>query len=601
MTGSSINFAPVHSAQSAVSHADRSVAPSYLLSPDRSLGTICVLDDHGKVAQTLDAKMAIASRQARAAKNFSPLWEGVLNLPRPDLDDPKFNVAAYKKHCVNVTNNWVDAYEKATSHKVLRIDIHLDEGRVEDGITLLNAHAHIISDKTNDRGKVHIINRKEMRVLQTLTAEVTQLERGQSSLATKRKHLNPSAFKAVKKEHEADLKELEAKLTEQYKADREALKASGEATQKKYQELKIAHEQALADLKASKLELEHEKSSVKTISKLAVKHSEKSKELEVEVGDLKAQIAVLETQYKADREALKASGEAKQQDYKDLKAEHEKALAALKEDHKAALEKLTAQAWDVITPLQTEKAKNEQALKDAAKAYDDLKAEAISIIQPLQTEVKTMTTKNAELAAEAAKWKAKAEHYEAEKAKGTPAHLIETTPVQSRFAEMAMAARAQRAAPPAPLHGGGNTMLGNEKAEGSHHGVTPHTPESRKTTPAPAFSPSLGGSVLKPEKTLVERLNESFMGFLAWIKGEGGKVEHLQDGKNYYGRVVQLDDLHCVQSVGQGKFAIHALDKLDIDPDLDNPKTEIHYSGGFAKVLGNGAEQHKHPVPGGRG
>ena len=126
MTGSSINFAPVHSAQSAVSHADRSVAPSYLLSPDRSLGTICVLDDHGKVAQTLDAKMALASRQARAAKNFSPLWEGVLNLPRPDLDDPKFDVLAYKKHCVNVTNNWVDVYEKATNHKVLRVDIHLD-------------------------------------------------------------------------------------------------------------------------------------------------------------------------------------------------------------------------------------------------------------------------------------------------------------------------------------------------------------------------------------------------------------------------------------------------------------------------------------------
>ena len=527
MTGSSINFAPVHSAQSAVSHADRSVAPSYLLSPDRSLGTICVLDDHGKVAQTLDAKMALASRQARAAKNFSPLWEGVLNLPRPDLEDPKFDVAAYKKHCVNVTNKWVDVYEKATSHKVLRVDIHLDEGRVEDGITLLNAHAHIISDKTNERGKVHIINRKEMRVLQDMTAEVTQLERGQSSKITRRKHLNPSAFKAVKKEHEVDLKELEARLTEQYKADREAMKASGEATQKQYKELKIAHEQALTTLARE--------------IKLTTHNIKEARSAKAKIVDLKAHIdgeperlrlALVAEKYRLDRE-----------EFKRLNAE---ALAA-----------------------GLDKPKSQKDYSDLKKAYEQLLIE---------------------------------------KAPATPT-------IQSRFAEMAAQARAQRANPPTPSTRGGETAAApSEKAKqplvmGLHPIPQVIGPNARagiraeQEAKAALEAPKQQEQPIAPttpEKTLTERLNESFMAFMAWINGEGGKVESLQDGKNYCGRVVQLDDLHCVQRVGGGKFAIHALDKLDIDPDLDNPKTEIHYSGGFGKVLGNGAEQHKYPTPGGR-
>jgi hypothetical protein len=51
---------------------------------------------------------------------------------------------------------------------------------------------------------------------------------------------------------------------------------------------------------------------------------------------------------------------------------------------------------------------------------------------------------------------------------------------------------------------------------------------------------------------------------------------------------VQLDDLHAVQRVGRGTYAIHQLDKLDKVPTLDDPKTEISYRGGRGTVVGQG-------------
>src|SRR5450830_850488 len=287
MTGSSVNFKPVKSASQSVNHADRTVKPTYLLTPDVSIGTICVLDDKGKVAQTLDAKMALASRQAKAAKNFSPVWEGVLNLPRPSLNSKNFDVAEYKKHCIEITKGWIDEYQKATNHKVLRCDIHLDEGHIENGEVLLNAHAHIIADKTNDKGKVFIIDRKELRALQTLTAEVTGLARGQSSHETGRKHINPGAYKAIVKTHGLEIQKEKAST---------------------------AHIRGLfqADTKI--------------------------------IADLQAQIAKIEADYKAEREVAKASGTAKQADYQRMKKERDEAIATLK----LAIEKIETTEQKVV-------------------------------------------------------------------------------------------------------------------------------------------------------------------------------------------------------------------------------------------------------------
>ena len=52
MTGASVNFKSVKSAGHAVSHASREVAPTYLLPTDKSMGTVVLLDDKGKVVRS---------------------------------------------------------------------------------------------------------------------------------------------------------------------------------------------------------------------------------------------------------------------------------------------------------------------------------------------------------------------------------------------------------------------------------------------------------------------------------------------------------------------------------------------------------------------
>lgn len=340
--GSSVNFQPVQSAMHAVSHADRTVPPTYLLPPDRSLGTIVVLDDHGAVAKTLDEKMAIASRQAKAVKGYSPLWEGVLNLRRPEPDEDE---TRYKSECAQVVQDWCKSYESMTGHKVLRADVHLDEGHVVDGVTMLNAHAHVIADKTNDKGRVIKMTPQKLRELQTLTAEITNLERGVNSRVSGKKHITAHQYKYLaernqlenQKAVEALKVQLSAKDSEiaRYKAEREAMKASGTATQQDYQALKAAHEGALSELKKAnekvgkmdeytkKLEASLAASEAKIATELiakaeaiealvksgeksdallktAIGHRDSAAKLTGELAEVKAKFAAMATAYQAD-------------------------------------------------------------------------------------------------------------------------------------------------------------------------------------------------------------------------------------------------------------------------------------------------------------
>ena len=118
MRGSSVHFKRISSALHAVSHASREVPPEYLLPADVSMGTHVVIDDQGQVQKALDHKMHLASRQAKATKDYSPLWEGVINLPSPSPD-------VTPEHQVEIVRRWCKQYEAMTGHKVLRADVHL--------------------------------------------------------------------------------------------------------------------------------------------------------------------------------------------------------------------------------------------------------------------------------------------------------------------------------------------------------------------------------------------------------------------------------------------------------------------------------------------
>lgn len=577
MTKSSVNFKAVKSAGHAVSHASREVAPTYLLAPDKSMGTIVLLDDEGRVTSMLEAKLALASRQALREKNYSPVWEGILNLRRPEAGE---DAKAYRAECSAVVTDWYKRYEATTGHKVLRVDVHLDEGHMVDGEAVFNAHAHVIADRTNDIGRVMQLSPKMLRELQTLTAEVTGLERGKSSFETGRKHISHHAYK-----HLAERGRLE---TQQVKTELD--KSQSDLTRQR----KLSKEWSdsdLAKVKDLKAQLDGEPARLEAA--------------------LKAQEVQLKAQYQLDREALKATGEARQKDYQALKAAHEKALAEAKKvpDLVAAvtlktveIDRLTPRAAQVpgleaqavqqaaaISTLKGEavgfrehitKTKNDldKAQAEAAKvpdlvadlalskgqitaqaeAFDKLKADAMAIITPLRTEVKNMKAQidqleadKAEMKALAEKWAGKAVHYQEQKAAGVSAHLIVpgTTPAVLT---------------PAPM-----------------------PTEATKRALGPQKQPEVPIPLPKAEKSLTERLAASWKAMVGWITGNSGKcIEIDTQHSEHHGPVVQLDDLHAVQRTGRGLFAIHQLDHLDNVPARDDPKIIIRYKEGKGTVHG---------------
>lgn len=479
MRGSSVHFKRISSALHAVSHASREVPPEYLLPADVSMGTHVVIDDNGQVQKALDHKMHLASRQAKATKDYSPLWEGVINLPEPSPD-------VTPAHQIQIVRQWCKDYEAMTGHKVLRADVHLDEGYIDaDGKPHFNAHAHVMCDRTDEKGRVKKLTSTVLREVQNMTAEVTTLQRGIDSRKTGRKHIGHQHFRFDAEKNRLDVEKPKADLAR---------------LQKKSKEWSDADLSKIKDLQA-KLDGEPAR----------------------QAAALAAQKLQLDEQYRQDRAALKASGEAKQADYQALKRAHEGAIEALKESNK----KVTALTQENQC-LQTE---NERL-------------EAISRI--------TLKTLEVDFGVDIKP---------AEKLKGEDLErwreAAEDKVFEQQLAEMK---------PPAPA---------KRPAEAQKRPV-----EAPKTPKAPSPSPI-------QEKSLVARFEASYRAFLDWIKGKNGVVVDLDTQQSdHFGPVVQLDDLHAVQSTGRGRYAVHELGKLDQVPALNDSRTEVHYRGGVGQVKG---------------
>ena len=479
MRGSSVHFKRISSALHAVSHASREVPPEYLLPADVSMGTHVVIDDHGQVQKALDHKMHIASRQAKATKDYSPLWEGVINLPEPSPD-------VTPAHQIQIVRQWCKDYEAMTGHKVLRADVHLDEGYIDaDGKPHFNAHAHVMCDRTDEKGRVKKLTSTVLREVQNMTAEVTTLQRGIDSRKTGRKHIGHQHFRFDAEKNRLDVEKPKADLARLQKKSKEWSDAD------------------LAKIKDLQDKLDGEPAR--------------------QAAALAAQKLQLDEQYRQDRAALKASGEAKQADYQALKKAHDGAIEALKESNK----KVTALTQE-NQRLQTE---NERL-------------EAISRI--------TLKTLEVDFGVDIKP---------AEKLKGEDLErwreAAEDKVFEQQLAEMK---------PPAPA---------KRPAEAQKRPV-----EAPKTPKAPSPSPI-------QEKSLVARFEASYRAFLDWIKGKNGVVVDLDTQQSdHFGPVVQLDDLHAVQSTGRGRYAVHELGKLDQVPALNDSRTEVHYRGGVGQVKG---------------
>ena len=569
MRGSSVHFKRISSALHAVSHASREVPPEYLLPADVSMGTHVVIDDHGQVQKALDHKMHLASRQAKATKGYSPLWEGVINLPDPADATPQQQIEIVKK--------WCAAYEKMTGHKVLRADVHLDEGYIDaDGQPHFNAHAHVMCDRTDEKGKVKKLTSTVLREVQSMTAEVTTLQRGIDSRKTGRKHIGHQNFRfdaeknrldvekpkadlarlqtLSKKWSDADLEKIKvleakldgeparlaaalaaqkAKLDEQYRLDREALKASGEATQADYQQLKKAHEKALDELTASQ---EQADKVPGLVADLATAQTEAAK-----VPDLV--------------EKLKAS----QEQATTAKAQADKLAADLKTAQQEA-DKVPGLV-EKYTTLRTKALAIQEQRNDLAKKVDTMTQEN----QSLQKENQRLAERReaaSRLTLQTLKADFGVDIGPAEKLKGEALEkwreAAEDKVFEQQLAEMK---------PPAPA---------KRPVEAPNRPV-----EAPKPSKAPSPSPI-------HEKTLAERLAASLAAMLEWLRGVGGvqdPVEPSQRVTAHVGPVLHIDELHCIQKTGR-RYAVHRLDDLDAVPALDDSATSIQYRDGKGHVSG---------------
>ena len=483
---SSVHFKPVSNVRFAVSHSERTdlSEPAYLLPKEHQLDNVVVT---GSLSENELAALFIKQKEAMTgqakARGSSPFWEGVVVLGNTDAQEQSTNLLAWKK-----------AYEQTTGHKVLHMSVHLDEGYMDtQGKPVYNPHAHVIVSRMDEKNRVIKLERKELAAVQDLTAETLKMQRG-STLAERggkrgRAHIGHKEFRLMADESRLDLEKPKADLAR---------------LQKKSKEWSDADLSKIKDLQA-KLDGEPAR----------------------QAAALAAQKLQLDEQYRQDRAALKASGEAKQADYQALKRAHEGAIEALKESTKK------------VTALTQE---NQRLQEENQRLAERREAASRITLKTLQVDFGVDITPAEKLKGEALeRWREAAEDRVAEQ----------------QFKEFQATAPEKR-----PVE------------------TTKRPIEAPKTPKAPSPSPI-------QEKSLVARFEASYRAFLDWIKGKNGVVVDLDTQQSdHFGPVVQLDDLHAVQSTGRGRYAVHELGKLDQVPALNDSRTEVHYRGGVGQVKG---------------
>ena len=815
---SSIHFAPVTNIKFAVSHSERTELsePGYLLPKEHQLPNILV---DGSLSENELAELFIKQKECMTgqakARGSSPFWEGVVVLKNTDGEEQSKKLQA-----------WKVAYENATGHKVLHMTIHLDEGYLDkNGKPHYNPHAHVIISRTNEKNRIIQLKRKQLGEVQDLTAEILQMDRGSTlkerggkrgrvhighkefrimanearldlekgnnqkdfyinllDYKNQQENLNREKIKEANKviaEKDAEIARLKAEhkaevqqLKTEYSIDRAALKASGEATQRDYQQLKREHEAEVA-----KLQEAHAEKMLELENKIQAAAEEKTKTLD----EKDAEIARLKSEYAAEREELKASGTAKQSDYQKLKKEHEATLAELatarqeaarvpvlvdqvraieaqaatarrgrdeamgkvaqqateieqlkgqaakvpalveqvraieaqaatarqgrdeamdkatqqateierlkaayaaeraqlkasgtatqqdyqqlKQQHEAALAKLaklaTAQTEAGKVPdlerdlakaqqqaqelaqLKAQYQRDREALKASGEAiqrdYQKLKQQHEAALAKLAT-TQTEAGKVPDLVAQVNALKPKADRVpdlerdlakaqqqaqelaqlkaqyqrdrEALKASGEATQRDYQQLKQQHEASQQEAINTKLTADERYKNLHGQALVLQEERDElakkvltlTQRAAAPQAQPERRPAPAapaqtlaprpapqpvPRPTPALQAPAPAPAQTLAERLHESLKALVEWIKGQGGGLKEIDaERSTVCGPVVQLDDLHAVQRVGRGTYAIHRLDQLDKTPAVDDPKTEISYRDGRGKVTG---------------
>jgi mobilization protein len=211
---SSINFKKSFAINA--EHNDRTLPPSYLI--DNEKGAEC--NRSAEKARELknqiisEAKETYTRRTGQRFQAKTYEWSAVCNIkPDTTMDDLK-----------RLAQHFSDEY----GFQCYQIAIHRDEGHIdEDGKEQINHHAHlefITLDKESGKNNYRreLITPKVLRQIQTETAEILQMQRGQDKRLSGAERIEPRKY-AKQKEAEKAARNLSKKAME--KAVVEVIKA----------------------------------------------------------------------------------------------------------------------------------------------------------------------------------------------------------------------------------------------------------------------------------------------------------------------------------------------------------------------------------------
>ena len=198
MPKSFIKIKPVTGSSEA--HNTREIKPKYLIPSSNeniSFGEMSIVEKRAQLEKLVKEKTG-RSMQKRA----TPIREAVILLPD---DNNELNIRAL--------NALSDVLERKYGIKTFQTHIHNDEGHINElGASKYNYHAHLVFDWVDHKtGKSLKLNKDDMSEIQTLTAEILNMERGVKG--SKSLSLNHNEYRGYLEIKDKIVKELKKEIT----------------------------------------------------------------------------------------------------------------------------------------------------------------------------------------------------------------------------------------------------------------------------------------------------------------------------------------------------------------------------------------------------
>lgn len=200
-------------------HNQRFITPKYLINPSNDnvhIGDFSI----EKKRQEIENRY-LQNVGQKMQKKATPIREAVVLLPDDDNEENLQKLFLLS-----------DRLREQFGIKAFQWHIHNDEGHIdkETGEAKYNYHAHIVFDWTDDKGKSIKLNKQDMSEMQTITAEVMEMERGiKGSKNLSLNHHQYRGFLQIKDElekrfqqklSEEQEKEIRTKIKEEYANER---------------------------------------------------------------------------------------------------------------------------------------------------------------------------------------------------------------------------------------------------------------------------------------------------------------------------------------------------------------------------------------------